>query len=113
MDDKDFNFDWRETPLKDHPDGINCKCPKHLEIRENIMMNQGRLKMKLCPDHYRLYFNEIFPQFAFWLRLAAKFAMFSGIIQIKQIPAMQSADCFYCRFGSGGRKEKPELPPIC
>ncbi|MDE2024954.1 MAG: hypothetical protein KGJ07_00495 [Patescibacteria group bacterium] len=111
MDD-DFNFDWRNTPMKEHPEGMNCQCPKHLEIKENIMMNQGTLKMKLCKDHYRVYFKEIFPQFPFTLRFVAKICLKLRIIQIKEIPLMQSDQCFYCKFGSGGHEINPELPPI-
>lgn len=112
MDENDFGFDWRETPMKDHPNGAKCNCPKHNEIRENITLNQGQLKIKLCPDHYRVYFNEIFPKLPLIVRLLAKFALAIKLIQIKQIPAMQSDQCFYCRFGSGGVGRKPELPPV-
>lgn len=113
MDDKDdFNFDWRNTPSKDHPKGLKCDCPKCTEVRENIAMNQGHLRMKLCPDHYRVYFNEIFPKFPFMLRFFGKLFMKIGVIEIREIPYMQSDQCFYCRFGSGNRDNKTELPPV-
>ncbi len=35
-----------------------------------------------------------------------------GAVVIQKIPYMQSDQCFYCKFGSGGFDRKNELPPI-
>jgi hypothetical protein len=35
-----------------------------------------------------------------------------GAVIIQKIPYMQSDQCFYCKFGSGGFGKKTELPPI-
>ena len=128
MDDfeKEFpDFDWKNTPAYKHPEGKDCPCPKHEYIREqiniaktlskdNVSKNKQRaqITLKFCPDHYDVYFNEVIPAMPFKHRLMTKFALKLGAVIIQKIPYMQSDQCFYCKFGSGGFDKKKELPPI-
>jgi hypothetical protein len=45
-------------------------------------------------------------------RILTKIALKIGAMKIEQLKYMQSDQCFYCRFGSGGHDKKNELPPI-
>lgn len=124
MDDfeKDYpGFDWRNTPAYKHPGGRDCPCPKHEYVREQINIAKavsrsnkeaGRLVLKFCPDHYKVYLNEVIPAMPFKYRMLTKVALKIGAIQIQQLKYMQSDQCFYCKFGSGGHDKKSELPPI-
>ena len=124
MDDfeKDYpEFDWRNTPAYKHPRGRDCPCPKHEYVREQINIakavsksnkEEGRLVLKFCPDHYKVYLNEVIPAMPLKYRIFTKVAIKIGAIQIQQLKYMQSDQCFYCKFGSGGHDKKSELPPI-
>ena len=127
MDDfeKEFpEFDWKNTPAYKHPLGRDCPCPKHEYIREqiNIAKNlnetktnnkqRAQITLKFCPDHYNVYFKEVIPSMPLKHRLMTKFALKLGAITIQKIPYMQSEQCFYCKFGSGGFDKRQELPPI-
>jgi hypothetical protein len=129
MDDfeKEFpEFDWKNTPAYKHPLGRDCPCPKHEYIREQINiaknLNESKTKtnskqraqitLKFCPDHYNVYFQEVIPSMPLKHRLMTKFALKLGAIIIQKIPYMQSDQCFYCKFGSGGFDKRQELPPI-
>ncbi|MBI3841689.1 MAG: hypothetical protein HY295_00850 [Thaumarchaeota archaeon] len=124
MDDfeKDYpGFDWRNTPAYKHPGGRDCPCPKHEYVREQINIAKavsksnkeaGRLVLKFCPDHYKVYLNEVIPTMPLKYRILTKVALKIGAIQIQQLKYMQSDQCFYCKFGSGGHDKKSELPPI-
>ncbi len=68
--------------------------------------------LKFCPDHYHIYFDEVIPSMPFKYRLMTKIALKLGAISIQKISYMQSDQCFYCKFGSGGFDRKTELPPI-
>jgi hypothetical protein len=114
-------FDWKNTPAYKHPGGRNCPCPKHEYIREQInvarTVNQtsrdlGKVTLKFCPDHYKVYLNEVVPAMPFKYRMLTRIALKIGAIQIEQLKYMQSDQCFYCKFGSGGHDKKSELPPI-
>jgi hypothetical protein len=119
---KDYpGFDWKNTPAYKHPGGRNCPCPKHEYIREQInvakTVNQsssepGHLTLKFCPDHYKVYLNEVIPAMPLKYKMLTKIALRIGAIQIEQLKYMQSDQCFYCKFGSGGHYKKSELPPI-
>jgi len=126
---KDFpDFDWRNIPAYKHPGGKNCPCPKHEFIREQIHVTKtisnnnrdinpdtrqrAQVTLKLCPDHYMVYFNEVVPAMPFKYRLMTKIALKIGAVVIQRIPYMQSDQCFYCKFGSGGFDKKTELPPV-
>src|SRR5690348_14205323 len=109
------NFDWKNTPMKEHPNGTKCPCPKHEFIREQAntaATTRSSFVMKFCPDHYRVYFEEILPTYSRLIRLLLRFSRAIGAVQIKKLTYMQSDQCFYCKFGSGGRDKKSELPPI-
>ena len=131
MDDfeKDFpDFDWKNTPAYKHPGGKDCPCPKHEYIREQINVaksisensqevspehrQKAQVKLKFCPDHYDVYFNEVIPSMPFKYRFMTKVALKLGAITIQKLTYMQSDQCFYCKFGSGGFDKKAELPPI-
>jgi hypothetical protein len=121
-------FDWKNTPAYKHPSGKDCPCPKHEYIREQINISkklrvnnrEGKydfkqtspITLKFCPDHYSIYFSEVIPSMPFKYRLMTKIALKLGAISIQKISYMQSDQCFYCRFGSGGFDKKTELPPI-
>jgi hypothetical protein len=131
MDDfeKDFpDFDWKNTPAYKHPLGKECPCPKHEYIREQINIAKSvstnnrevnpeqrpkaQVTLKFCPDHYNVYFDEVIPSMPFKYRLMTKIALKIGAVVIQRISYMQSDQCFYCKFGSGGFDKKTELPPI-
>ena len=126
MDDFEKNFpdfDWKNTPAYKHPNGKDCPCPKHEYIREQINLAKNlsqnkdskyraQIVLKLCPDHYAVYFHEVIPSMPLKYRLITKVALKLRAINIQKIPYMQSDQCFYCKFGSGGFDRKAELPPI-
>lgn len=114
-------FDWKNTPAYKHPGGKNCPCPKHEYIREQINVakaisetsrQSSSITLKFCPDHYRVYLKEIIPAMPLKYRILTKIALRIGAIKIEQLKYMQSDQCFYCRFGSGGHDKRTELPPI-
>lgn len=131
MDDFEKNFpgfDWKNTPAYKHPGGKDCPCPKHEYIREQINVaktmsesnketspefrQKAQVTLKFCPDHYDVYFNEVIPSMPLKYRLMTKVAVKLGAISIQKLTYMQSDQCFYCKFGSGGFDKKAELPPI-
>jgi hypothetical protein len=131
MDDFEKNFpgfDWKNTPAYKHPGGKDCPCPKHEYIREQINVaktvsqnnkeasqefrQKASVTLKFCPDHYEVYFNEVIPSMPLKYRLMTKVAVKLGAISIQKLTYMQSDQCFYCKFGSGGFDKKAELPPI-
>ncbi|HMH09067.1 MAG TPA: hypothetical protein VK553_00030, partial [Candidatus Nitrosopolaris rasttigaisensis] len=73
---------------------------------------KAQVTLKLCPDHYNVYFHEVIPAMPFKYRVMTKIALKIGAVVIQKIPYMQSDQCFYCKFGSGGFDRKTELPPI-
>jgi hypothetical protein len=132
MDDFEKNFpefDWKNIPAYKHPGGKDCPCPKHEYIREQInvtktlgieskdnprneVKHRAQITLKFCPDHYAVYFKEVIPSMPFKYRLMTRIALKIGAVIIQRIPYMQSDQCFYCKFGSGGFGKKTELPPI-
>jgi hypothetical protein len=131
MDDFEKNFpgfDWKNTPAYKHPGGKDCPCPKHEYIREQINVakttsensketspefrQKAQVTLKFCPDHYEVYFKEVIPSMPLKYRLMTKVAVKLGAISIQRLTYMQSDQCFYCKFGSGGFDKKAELPPI-
>jgi len=114
-------FDWKNIPAYKHPEGKNCPCPKHEYIREQIniakQINQtskeaARVTLKFCPDHHKVYMEEVIPSMPLKYKILTKIALKIGAIKIELLTYMQSDLCFYCRFGSGGHDKKNELPPI-
>ncbi len=113
-------FDWRNTPAYKHPGGKDCPCPKHEYIREQVnytrQMNKqsgkAQLKLRFCPDHHRVYMEEVIPAMPLKYRLLTKLALKMGAIKVVKLTYMQSNLCFYCKFGSGGFDKKTELPPM-
>ena len=123
MDDfeRDYpGFDWKNTPAYKHPGGKDCPCPKHEYIREQIKFakqmgdnnESSRVTLRFCPDHYRVYMEEVIPGMPIRYRLMTKLALRIGAIRIVQLKYMESELCFYCKFGSGGYDKKTELPPV-
>lgn len=120
MDDKDeFGFDWKETPDKEHPGGRkNCKCPRHEAYKEmsktGIETMNIPIRLKLCPPHYKLHMetkDDLIAKESLKIRILYKiFARF--LVKVVELTYMQSDLCFMCKFGSGGREKKTELPPI-
>lgn len=118
------NFDWKETPLYNHPK--KCKCPKHEAIVENrrASLQSGSLKMilKLCPGHFKAYhetFDEsqkkMYKTLSFLQKIAFKFVMlppiYRRLIEVRELTHAQSDICFWCKFGSGGRGIKRTVSP--
>ena len=115
------DFDWKNTPAYKHPGGKNCPCPKHEYIREQINIaknintkdkSAASITLKFCPDHYRVYKEEVIPSMPLKHRLLTKIALKMGAIKIEKVKYMESELCFYCKFGSGGFDKKTELPPL-
>ena len=115
------DFDWKNTPSRKHPGGRNCPCPRHEYIREKIRYTKQANKnnknkidftFMLCPDHYKVYFEEAMPALPFLNRTLLKAFIKIGIVKIKQIAYMESELCYYCKFGTGGYGKKNELPPM-
>ena len=111
----------KNTPAYKHPEGRNCPCPKHEYIREQINFTKqvnkkgnetSKVTLKFCPEHYKVYLEEVIPAMPLKYKLLTKIALKLGAIQIEQLTHMQSDLCFYCKFGSGGHGRKSELPPI-
>jgi hypothetical protein len=128
MDDfeKDFpDFNWKNIPAYRHPLGKDCPCPKHEYIREQINISKTissnkwetgpekkrktHVTLKLCPDHYSVYFDEVIPSMPLKYRLMTKIALKIGAVVVQKIPYMQSDQCFYCKFGSGGFDKKTPI----
>ena len=128
MDDfeKDFpDFNWKNIPAYKHPLGKDCPCPKHEYIREQINISKTissnkweasqekkrktQVTLKLCPDHYSVYFEEVIPSMPLKYRLMTKIALKIGAVVVQKIPYMQSDQCFYCKFGSGGFDKKTPI----
>ncbi|RNJ79172.1 MAG: hypothetical protein D9C04_05540 [Nitrosopumilus sp. B06] len=123
MDDfeKEFpDFDWKNIPAHLHPGGKDCPCPKHEYIREQVNVTRqineeggsARITLKFCPDHYRVYKEEVIPAMPLKYKILTKIALRLGAIQVEQLKYMESERCFYCKFGSGGHDKKTELPPV-
>ena len=72
----------------------------------------SKVTLKFCPDHYRVYLDEVIPAMPLKYRILTKIALKLGAIQIEQLKYMESELCFYCKFGSGGHDKKTELPPM-
>lgn len=115
------DFDWKNTPAYDHPGGKDCPCPKHEYIREQIRFTKqvntkgnepSKITLKFCPDHYRVYMDEVIPSMPLKYRILTKIALKMGAIRIQTLSSMQSDLCFYCKYGSGGFDKKNELPPM-
>ena len=118
-EDDEFGFDWKETPDKEHPGGNKkCNCPRHEAYREMsktaVESMNIPIRLKLCPPHFKVYHEtrgDLLKKESFKIRLLVKlFARF--LIKVVELTYMQSDLCFYCKFGSGGREKKNELPPI-
>jgi hypothetical protein len=114
-------FDWKNTPAYKHPGGRDCPCPKHEYIREQVNVakavsetskQSSAITLKFCPDHYQVYLKEVIPAMPLKFRILTKIALKMGAIKIEQLKYMQSDQCFYCKFGSGGHDKKSELPPV-
>ena len=115
------DFDWKNTPAYKHPGGKNCPCPKHEYVREQINIaknintkdkSSASITLKFCPDHYRVYKEEVIPSMPLKHRFLTKIALKMGAIKIEKVKYMESELCFYCKFGSGGFDKKTELPPL-
>ena len=106
MDDfeKEFpDFDWKNIPAYKHPGGKDCPCPKHEYIREQINFTKqvnakgsepSKVTLKFCPDHYKVYMDEVIPAMPFKYKLLTKIALKLGAIQIQKLDHMQSDLCF-------------------
>ena len=104
-----------------HPGGKDCPCPKHEYVREQIKFTKNvhdsggkatAVTLKFCPDHHRVYRDEVIPSMPFKYRVMTKIALKIGAIRIELLNYMSSDLCFYCKYGSGGYGKKNELPPI-
>ena len=94
-------FDWRNTPAYKHPGGKDCPCPKHEYIREQInfakqMNNErgsnresSRVTLRFCPDHYRVYVDEVIPSMPLKYRILTKIALRMGAIKVVQLKYME------------------------
>ena len=110
MDDfeKEFpDFDWKNMPAYKHPGGKNCPCPKHEYIREQINFTKqinesgkdARVTLKFCPEHHKVYLDEVIPSMPLKYKVLTKIALKIGAIKIVVLKHMESDLCFYCKFG--------------
>lgn len=113
----DNDFDWKETPYKEHPK--NCKCPKHEYFEEQKKNNKSLPRvLRYCPQHYKAYwetFDEHMKKCKWWERILVKIAFRFKWIIIKELKHSQADLCLWCKFGSGGRgisvdPLKPDIP---
>ena len=72
----------------------------------------SKVTLKFCPEHYKVYMDEVIPAMPLKYKILTKIALKIGAIQIHHLTHMQSDLCFYCKFGSGGHGKKSELPPV-
>jgi len=84
-------FDWKNTPAYKHPEGRNCPCPKHEYIREQINFAKQvnakgkettKVTLKFCPEHYKVYMDEVIPSMPLKYKLLTKIALKIGAIKI-------------------------------
>ena len=96
-------FDWKNTPAYKHPGGKNCPCPKHEYIREQINFTKqvnekgtdaSKVTLKFCPEHYKVYMDEVIPAMPLKYKILTKIALKIGAIQIQHLTHMQSDLCF-------------------
>ena len=101
-------FDWKNIPAYKHPGGKDCPCPKHEYVREQIKFTKNvhdsggkatAVTLKFCPDHHRVYRDEVIPSMPFKYRVMTKIALKIGAIRIELLNYMSSDLCFYC-YGS-------------
>ena len=87
-------FDWKNTPAYKHPGGKNCPCPKHEYIREQInytkQINEvgsetSKVTLKFCPEHYKVYMDEVIPAMPLKYKILTKIALKIGAIQIHHL----------------------------
>ena len=71
-----------------------------------------KITLKFCPDHYKVYMDEVIPAMPLKYKILTKIALKLGAIKVEQLKYMESELCFYCKFGSGGHEKKSELPPV-
>ena len=101
-------FDWKNIPAYKHPGGKDCPCPKHEYVREQIKFTKNvhdsggkatAVTLKFCPDHHRVYRDEVIPSMPFKYRVMTKIALKIGAIRIELLNYMSSDLCFYCKYG--------------
>ena len=119
------DFDWKNTPADKHPGGINCPCPKHEHIKDQIETRRRLIKsggnydrvivhIKLCPDHYRLYhtMKKQPRKISLKNKIIVKLMLWLGLIKVTELNYAQSDLCFYCKYGTGYKvDQKTEMPP--
>lgn len=118
LEDKELGFDWRRTPDSKHPDGLDCRCPRHEYFREqkryltdaNASGHFTVPSIKLCPGHYDVFVGEMIDRLPTIKRWTWRLLIRVRLLKIIRLPEMNSEDCFLCRFGSGGGKKIPEIP---
>ena len=88
---------------------------EQIKFTKNVHDSGGKataVTLKFCPDHHRVYRDEVIPSMPFKYRVMTKIALKIGAIRIELLNYMSSDLCFYCKYGSGGYGKKNELPPI-
>ena len=113
-------FNWREIPPHKHPGGMKkCPCPKHEHLRDKmrthaiVSKNSKELvsfEIKLCPDHYNIYF-EIINELSWWRKGIVKFFIKYEVLKIIKVKYMESETCYYCRFGTGRSGDRKKVYP--
>ena len=96
-------FDWKNIPAYKHPGGKDCPCPKHEYVREQIKFTKNvhdsggkatAVTLKFCPDHHRVYRDEVIPSMPFKYRVMTKIALKIGAIRIELLNYMSSVCVF-------------------
>jgi hypothetical protein len=103
------DFNWKETPLSEHPNKSKCTCPRHEHLKElavDSINTRSALRIKLCPNHYRVYY-ETLPEMKTRMTLVQRFftwfAQAIGWVKIVELKYAQTDLCLWCKYGSGGR----------
>lgn len=125
-DERDYGFDWRNTPVHKHPKDMECDCPMHEYLREKVNVSvaveealkdagkkvdgETQISLKFCPQHYDQWMKEY--KGLKWLKRKTIDLLFkwSRIVVVK-LSVMMSEECFLCKYGDDEFR-KTELPPV-
>ena len=109
----DTDFNWKETKGRDHPK--DCTCPKCEYLKEQRRtFKEFPIVHKLCPDHYKVFMEEksnMLKELKLWEKVIIKLMFKFNMIVIRELKYAQSDLCLWCRFGSGGRGIRKQMPP--
>ena len=93
---KDFGFDWKHTPSREHPE--NCKCPIHEFMAEQFSNTGVRIPtIQFCTQHYNMLIRSFNKMESSDTKIL-EHVINNGMLNFVRLPAMASVNCYYCRF---------------